>query len=184
MTEFAPFDLHQTCLFIVCLVTTRMFNIILVKKFWFRDEQKMPLMTRWNYIVWNVGATPVTCIELEGAKSFRELGEKLKLQFKETLFLLTCHFWENILLVVPLFLTYQKISARHHLLARSVGVLPIEVESHENIQALLAACVGIVTAGLAMQSGLALLFSRYGSSWAQQVRQAGREQAEQAGRQS
>ena len=152
---------------------TRMFNIILVKQFWFRDEQKMSLMKRWNYIVWNVGATPVTCIELDRAKSFKELREKLQLQFNETLFLLTCHFWENILLVVPLFLTYQKISARHHLLSRSVGVLPIETESHENIQALLAACVGSVAAGLALQCGLAWLFSRHGSSWAQQVRQAG-----------
>ena len=90
--------------------------------------------------------------------------------------LLFLHLVENIVLAVPVLLSHLNISARHLMLQRSVGVLPIETESLENSRALVVATLTTIPLGFCIQSALFWLYTQRGHIWAAAVRE---ERAEQ-----
>ena len=113
---------------------------------------------------------------IKEAASFTELSEWLQQQFRETVVLLFLHLVENIVLAVPVLLSYLNITARHLLLQRSVGVLAIETESLENSRALVVATLTTIPLGFCIQSLLFWLYTQRGHIWAAAVRE---ERAEQ-----
>ena len=138
ITEFSTFNLYSTIMFVFCVVSVKLLLTVIAKQRWFNTKQE-PVLEKVRYFLLNLGATPVASHNIKEAASFTELGEKLQQQVRETVVLLFLHLVENIVLAVPVLLSHLNISARHLLLQRSVGVLPIETESLENSLALVVA---------------------------------------------
>ena len=153
-------------MFVFCVVSIRLLLTVIAKLRWFNTKQE-----KFRYFLLNLGATPVASHNTKEAASFTELGEKLQQQFRETVVLLFLHMVENIVLTVPVLLTHLNISARHLLLQRSVGVLPIETESLENSRALVVATLTTIPLGFCIQSALFWLYTQRGHIWAAAVRE-------------
>ena len=175
ITQFSTFNLHSTIMFVFCVVSIRLLLTVIAKLSWFNFKQE-PVLKKVRYFLLNLGATPVASQNFQAWLSFTELGEKLQQQFRETVVLLFLHLVENIVLAVPVLLSHLNISARHLLLQRSVGVLPIETESLENSRALVVATLTTIPLGFCLQSALFWLYTQRGHIWAAAVRE---ERAEQ-----
>ena len=159
VTAYIPLGLPATILYVLGLVLLRILAIAAAKKFLLKTRPD------WQFVLLNIGATPVTSAGLERAENFQEMWRNYLAQFQETLLLLAAHAVENLLLLVPLAITFYKVAARHALLTQSVGTVQSEEESYRNCLVLLLASLGTALVSLPLQAGVFWLHIHHGVMW-------------------
>ena len=172
-TAYIPLDLPATILYVLGLVLLRILAIAAAKKFLLKARPD------WQFLLLNIGATPVTSAGLERAENFQEMWRNYLAQFQETLLLLAAHAVENLLLLVPLAITFYKVAARHALLTQSVGTVQSEEESYRNCLVLLLASLGTALVSLPLQAGVFWLHIHHGVMWKEALQLVRADQQEQ-----
>ena len=174
MTAYIPLDLPATILYVLGLVLLRILAIAAAKKFLLKARPD------WQFLLLNIGATPVTSAGLERAENFQEMWRNYLAQFQETLLLLAAHAVENLLLLIPLAITFYKVAARHALLTQSVGTVQSEEESYRNCLVLLLASLGTALVSLPLQAGVFWLHIHHGVMWKEALQLVRADQQERA----
>ena len=174
MSAYIPLELPATILYVFGLVLLRILAIAAAKKFLLKARPD------WQFLLLNIGATPVTSAGLERAENFQEMWRNYLAQFQETLLLLAAHAVENLLLLVPLAITFYKVAARHALLTQSVGTVQSEEESYRNCLVLLLASLGTALVSLPLQAGVFWLHIHHGVMWKEALQLVRADQQERA----
>ena len=168
--ESAPFynsfDLTSTCIAVLCLGVFRLLAIYTAKYLFSEEFRNETFSSRIEHILHNnIGACPVTFTVWENATTFPEIWKKYNQEWNEMLALIVIDFVENILLLVPLTLTFRNMAEHHALLLDTIGVRDIEVTSYKNCLFLMIFSYSIVTSSLVFKIVLYNVYNNHAHLW-------------------
>ena len=160
------FDLTTTCWFVLCLGLFRLLAVYAAKHLLSEDFRKVAISTRLCHILYkNLGACPVTFSEWEKATTFPDIWKKYVQERREMWALLVIDFIENLVLLVPLTLSFISMTEYHALLEDTIGVTDIEQTSYRNCLHLLIFSYSIMASSLVLCIVLYHVYNHHVHLW-------------------
>jgi len=165
-----PLSLPQTCIFVICIATTRLL-LVLMAKYWLSEDFKREFTLCERILHDNIGATPLTT-DWEEGKTLQEMRKKYYEQRLEMVVLLIIDFLENLILLVPVTMTFRKIHECHTLLQDSIGVSGAETASYENCLTLVVLAYIWMFLALFLELVLFYVYNHYMHLWRKILKEA------------
>ena len=111
------------------------------------------------------GLTNIPSSPWDGAKTKNDMKQKMGDIMRELVCTLGLHLLENLALLLPLCYLWFKVYSRHTILAQSIGVTDIEIESFTNCTSIFSCSIGIALISPMLQLACFWFFMTKGSIW-------------------
>lgn len=158
-------NLQETCLFVCAIALIRLLAIFVSKRLISTSFRESKCVDKISHMIYNsLGAVPLTHCTWEDATTFHEIGLKYQQENKEMMTLLAINLFENILLILPMAITFPSIVERHLTLQRSIGVTDLESRSLRNSVLLVVCSLVAVVGSYVLEIILWQAYYRHGHS--------------------